>query len=340
MSNASTANGMDSPVNVFIFDDSLLVRAVVRSRLEDEGYHVLEAADGLSAIRDCRESPPDVILLDVEMPDINGHQVLAQLKNDEALKDIPVVFLTGRSSMEDVLAGLRGGAHDYLKKPFEPAELVARVGAAAHVKKLQDALRERNDQLEQVSRTDLLTGLNNRRHMDEELTRQHTIARRNHHDLGLIMLDIDHFKYVNDTYGHAAGDQVLGEFAARLHSQLRVGDIAGRWGGEEFLVILPNTSLNDARQVAERIRVATAATPITIEGHQINVTISGGCAVGPGPATDVLVKLADTQMYQAKQSGRNRVIAVGSIPLSPDIASTAISDERVLHGLHGLRGPT
>jgi diguanylate cyclase (GGDEF)-like protein len=296
---------MSADTTVLIADDSLVVRAVVRSGLEEEGYQVDEAEDGSAALAQCRRSAPDVILLDVEMPGLSGHQVLAQLKADDVLKDIPVVFLTARTSMDDVLTALRGGAHDYLKKPFEAAELVARVGAAAKVKKLQDRLRERNDDLERVSRTDMLTGLNNRRHMDEELTRQHSIARRNRHDLGLVMLDIDH------TYGHAAGDQVLCEFAQRLLSQLRAGDIAGRWGGEEFLVILPNTDLGGARQLAERIRAATAATPITAEGHHLTVTVSGGCAIGPAASPDVLVSIADTQMYQAKQAGRNRIVAIG-----------------------------
>jgi two-component system cell cycle response regulator len=307
---------MNTHTTVLIADDSLVVRAVVRSGLEEEGYQVTEAEDGTTALERCRQSAPDVILLDVEMPGLTGHQVLAQLKSDDALKDVPVVFLTGRTSMDDVLTALRGGAHDYLKKPFEAAELVARVGAAAKVKKLQDRLRERNDDLERVSRTDMLTGLNNRRHMDEELTRQHSIARRGRSDLGLILLDIDHFKHVNDTYGHAAGDQVLCEFARRLLGQLRAGDIAGRWGGEEFLVILPNTGLEGTRQVAERICTATAVTPITAEGHRITVTVSGGCAIGPAAGPDVLVSTADTQMYQAKQAGRNRIIAIGNLKSS------------------------
>jgi two-component system cell cycle response regulator len=259
--------------------------------------------------------------------------VLAELKKDPALRDIPVVFLTGRTSMDDVLTGLHGGAHDYLKKPFEPAELVARVCAAAHVKKLQDALRERNEQLELVSRTDLLTGLSNRRHMEEELTRQHSIARRNQGALGVIMLDIDHFKHVNDTYGHAAGDQALVEFARRLRSQLRAGDTAGRWGGEEFLVVLPNTDLDDTRHVAERIRAATASTPIHVGKHELTMTVSGGCAIGPAAMPDVLVNMADTQMYQAKQSGRNRIIAIASNRLrnTPSTTPADRPDERVPH---------
>ena len=156
---------------VLIADDSLVVRAVVRGGLEDEGYRVMEAVDGLAAIEHCRHDSPDIILLDIEMPELDGYQVLAALKSDAELKDIPVVFLTSRSGIDDVVAGLRGGAHDYLKKPFENIELLARVGSAVHVKKLQDELRQRNADLDRMSRTDALTGLYNRRHLDEELVR-------------------------------------------------------------------------------------------------------------------------------------------------------------------------
>ena len=154
---------------VLVADDSLVIRAVVRGGLEDEGYRVVEAVDGLAALEQCRRDPPDVILLDIEMPGLDGYEVLAALKGDAELQDIPVVFLTSRSGITDVVAGLRGGAHDYLKKPFEHVELLARVGSAVHVKKLQDQLRQRNADLDRMSRTDALTGLYNRRHLDEQL---------------------------------------------------------------------------------------------------------------------------------------------------------------------------
>ena len=298
-------------VTVLIADDSLVVRAVVRARLEDEGYDVVEADNGDAAVVTCVQSPPDVVLLDVEMPGLDGHQVLERLKRDEALTDIPVVFLTGRTSMDDVVAGLRAGAHDYLKKPFEAAELVARVASAVHVKKLQDRLRERNADLERVSRTDTLTGLHNRRHLEEQLTREHSSARRAHRDLGLVLLDIDHFKRVNDTYGHAAGDRVLCEFAQRMTRQLRAGDVAGRWGGEEFLVILPDTDPAGALHVAERIRASVDATPFDTSeagGPAISMTVSGGCVVGPADTPDDLVSAADDGLYAAKDAGRNRIV--------------------------------
>jgi diguanylate cyclase (GGDEF)-like protein len=293
---------------VLVVDDSLVVRAVVRAALENEGYGVAEAGDGTAAIDTCRQSPPDVVLLDIEMAGLDGHQVLATLKDDDRLRDIPVVFLTGRTGMKDVVAGLRGGAHDYLKKPFEPEELLARVGAATHVKKLQDQLRQRNAELEEVSNTDALTGLRNRRHLETELARLRHAARRHHELLALAMFDIDHFKRINDTYGHATGDLVLREFTRRLRGELRAEDIACRWGGEEFLVLLPHTDLEGATRLADRIRRAVAAVPMAVADHEIPVTVSGGCALGPQDSPDTLIGEADARLYEAKTSGRDRIV--------------------------------
>ncbi|MGY2873546.1 two-component system, cell cycle response regulator [Marmoricola sp. URHA0025 HA25] len=292
---------------VLIADDSLVIRAVVRSGLEDEGYDVFEAVDGLTALEHCRQDPPDVVLLDVEMPGLDGYEVLRDLKDNVALRDIPVVFLTSRATTTDIVTGLRGGAHDYLKKPFEPAELLARVGSAVHVKKLQDQLQQRNAELDRLTRTDGLTGLYNRWHLERELTRLHRDAVRHEDPLSVLILDLDHFKQVNDTHGHGAGDQVLRAFAQRMLRELRAGDIGGRWGGEEFLVVLPRTDLEGAMEIADRIREATAAEPVGVSGEEIRVTASGGCAVGPGESSDGLVQLADTALYEAKLGGRNRI---------------------------------
>ena len=297
-----------SGATVMIADDSLVVRAVVRGDLEEEGYRVVEAVDGHAAVRQCLEEPPDVVLLDIEMPGLDGYQVIAELKKDPRLEDVPVVFLTSRTAMEDVLAGLRAGAHDYLRKPFEPAELLARVGAAVHVKQLQDQLHQRNVELDRLSRTDALTGLSNRMHLDQELARLHNDAFRHGDALCVLLLDLDHFKRINDEHGHAAGDQALRTFADRLSAELRAGDIGGRWGGEEFLVVLPRTELDGALSVAERIRSATASEPIVMDGGNLELTVSGGCAAGPGDSPAALVRRADTCLYRAKLEGRNRIV--------------------------------
>lgn len=293
---------------ILIADDSLLIRAVVRAGLEAEGYLVTEAVDGLAAVEQCGRVRPDAVLLDIEMPGLDGYQVLAQLKADPELRHTPVVFLTSRTDTDDIVAGLRGGAHDYLKKPFEPAELLARVGSAVHVKQLQDQLWERNAELDRMSRTDSLTGLFNRWHLEDELDRQQRTATRHHDEWAVVLFDIDHFKRVNDTYGHPAGDLVLCEFANRLTASLRSGDVVGRWGGEEFLALLPRTDLEGALTVADRIRESTAEAPIVAAGHDIWVTVSGGCAVGSTERTAELIQLADTRLYQAKTAGRNRIV--------------------------------
>ena len=291
---------------VLVAEDSLVVRAVLRRQLEEHGYRVVEADDGAEALRLSREHRPDVILLDVEMPRLDGHQVLAELKADATLADTPVVFLTGRTKTEDVVDALRLGAHDYLRKPFDHAELIARVTAAARVKALHDELQRRADELDRVSRTDTLTGLYNRRHLDEHLRSMVSGAKRRKQWLAVLMVDVDHFKNVNDTLGHAAGDEVLCEVARRLTRGLRAEDVAGRWGGEEFLVLLPQTDLDGALVAAERLRSLIAGGPVRLADGTVPVTVSVGCASGLGPEGEDLVQRADAALYDAKEAGRNR----------------------------------
>ena len=190
---------MTDAAKVVIAEDSLVVRAVLRRHLEEQGYEVVEAHDGEAALVVCESARPDVVLLDIEMPGLDGHQVLAALKRDPAMCDLPVVFLSGRTTTEDVVAGLALGAHDYLKKPFEPSELIARVTSAVRLKRLQDQLRTRNIELDRISRTDALTGLFNRRHLDERIQELAQVAVRLGREGGVLMFDIDFFKRVNDS---------------------------------------------------------------------------------------------------------------------------------------------
>jgi diguanylate cyclase (GGDEF)-like protein len=294
---------------ILIADDSMVVRAVLRRQLETDGHTVVEAVNGEEAIDACREYHPDVILLDVEMPVLDGHATLMRLKADPELKDIPVVFLTGRVDTVDVVNGLRLGAHDYLRKPFEANELMARVSAALRTKWLQDELRTRNAELDRVSRIDMLTNIYNRRHLDEHLRRVISAARRHDRTVGVLIVDIDHFKEVNDERGHLAGDVVLREVAARLQQAMRTEDALGRWGGEEFLAVLTDTPPEGIRIMAERLRQVIAAAPFILEdGSRIGVTVSVGHTYGTEDA-EVLVHRADDALYVAKAEGRNRVAA-------------------------------
>ncbi len=293
---------------ILVAEDSLVIRVALRRQLSAQGYEVVEAEDGAEALARCRQVRPDVVLLDVEMPQLDGHQVLAIVKEDPDLRDIPVVFLTARAKTDDVVEALRLGAHDYLRKPFEPSELIARVRAALRLKAVQDELRRRNAELERMSSTDSLTEIHNRRHMDELLYKLLSSARRHDQSLAVVMIDIDHFKQVNDTKGHAAGDRVLQVVARRLTSVLRVEDELGRWGGEEFIALLPVTDLSGATRVAERMRCAVASEPVSLGNHgTLSVTISLGCAATVGGDPEALVRRADDCLYGAKNAGRNRV---------------------------------
>jgi two-component system cell cycle response regulator len=302
----STAN--EPTALVLVAEDSLVVRTLLRRQLEEYGHRVVEAVDGEEALAMCRLHQPDAMLLDVEMPKLDGHGVLAALRATPELADIPVVFLTARTSTEDVVEGLRLGAHDYLRKPFEPSELLARVSAAVRVKTLQDQLRQRNIELHAMSRTDALTGLPNRREMQERIIATASAARRHHQPSALLMVDVDHFKSVNDTRGHDAGDAVLRAVATGLSDECRAEDSAGRWGGEEFLVVAPMTDIDGGMRLGERIRsrIGDATVPVD-DGPDIDVTVSVG--VASGSAVDALLAAADAALYAAKRAGRNRVVS-------------------------------
>jgi diguanylate cyclase (GGDEF)-like protein len=287
---------------VLVAEDSLVVRSLLRRQLEDAGYAVVEAVDGEEALRLCQERHPDVVLLDVEMPKLDGYGVLSAIRKDPDLAEIPVVFLTARATTEDVVEGLRLGAHDYLRKPFEAAELLARVSAALRVKALQDQLRA-------MSRTDPLTGLANRRRLQDHLLAVCSAARRHGQSVGVLMVDVDHFKAVNDTLGHETGDVVLRAVASRLVEACRLEDLAGRWGGEEFLVVAPLTDLASVAELGERVRTQVASGPVLVNGESpVEVTVSVGGAAGAGDP-DALLHRADASLYEAKRTGRNRVVA-------------------------------
>ncbi|MDT7572112.1 MAG: two-component system, cell cycle response regulator [Actinomycetota bacterium] len=287
---------------VLVADDRPSVRAVFRSGLEAAGYGVVEAADGREAVAQAARNDLSVILLDVAVPGLDGHQTLAALKADESTRDVPVVFLSDRGAGDDLVQALHEGAHDYLRTPPEPAELLARVGAARRVKQLQDELRTRAVELEHVSRTDHLTGLANRRHVEEQLRSVLSAALRHAQPAAVLIIDVDHFKSVNDQRGHAAGDQVLAQIGATLRAAVRTEDLLGRWGGEEFIVVAANTGGEAVAVLAERLRAAVEnASPVT-------VSIGGACTTEVGLR---LVDVADANLYKAKAAGRNRVHVEG-----------------------------
>ena len=297
----STSEASGGP-HVLVADDNADLRALVRLHLEAGGWVVRQAVDGVDALASCRWSPPDLVVLDVQMPRLDGWEVLARLKVDPGVGHVPVIMLTSRCATSDLVDGLRQGAHDYLAKPFAPAELCARADAALRVKRLTDELRRQNVELSRIGRTDWLTGLPNRMHVEERMAELASAARRHVQDLALIMLDIDRFKQVNDELGHPAGDAVLREVAARLRSAVRAEDMVGRWGGDEFVVVLPGTDLQRSRAVAVRLRAAVARAPIDVgAGRLCRVGASAGSATGNH--VEALVAAADKALYAAKRSG-------------------------------------
>jgi diguanylate cyclase (GGDEF)-like protein len=299
---------------VLVADDSQLVRVMLRRQLEARGLQVVEATDGYEAVEACRSLHPDVVLLDVDMPGLDGHSALRRIRDDDDIRDIPVVFLTARTSTEDVVTGLQLGAHDYLRKPFEPSELIARVSAALRVKSLQDQLRQRNTQLEKASRTDPLTGVANRRDLEERLEEMLSLARRHSQPVAVLLVDIDHFKSINDSLGHATGDAVLRLIVERMERSVRREDVMGRWGGEEFLVLGPMTDTAAAATLAERMRHAVCADPMPVDGREgVTVTVSIGCVAGTDSA-ETLIRRADMALYEAKAQGRDRVVVAAAPP--------------------------
>jgi diguanylate cyclase (GGDEF)-like protein len=252
----------------------------------------------------------DIILCDIEMPRIDGFKFLSMLKSRPELQDIPVLILTGMDDRDRKIKGLKQGASDYITKPFDPEELVARVKVHLKIKNLQDNLKRSNELLLELSNTDHLTGLFNRRYMMESLEKEVHRSIRKDGNLSIILLDIDHFKCVNDTYGHLQGDAVLRKVSQLLLKELRSYDYAARYGGEEFVAILPDSTLKEAVFVAERIRMAIQETKFTDGLNGLNLTVSQGVACFPhGGLTTVdgYIKLADDALYRAKNNGRNRV---------------------------------
>jgi two-component system cell cycle response regulator len=307
---------MGLPERILVAEDSALLRRMLGDVLHAQGWTVLEARDGAQALEIARAQTPHVLLMAREMQGLNGMAVLDRLRADPRTADMPVVFVTGHTDAQELAEGLERGAHDYVRKPVDPVELVARIRAALRLRALHDELARRNAELEQLARTDVLTGLANRRHADDVLRSTIASARRHERELCAVLIDIDRFKAINDHHGHAAGDAVLREVAARLTDGLREEDLAARWGGEEFLLLLPDSP--DATVVCERLRASIAAAPVNVHGClEVRVTASFGWAPWSGHETgEMLVARADLALYAAKDGGRDRVVAAEPWPLA------------------------
>ena len=323
--------GEYSDRTVLIVDDDPVHVQHVRQGLAPHGYRFREARDGAQALSAIREHRPDLILMDVEMPGLGGVEVCRIIKansGDGGFGFIPVILMTARQAAGKV-EGLELGADDYLVKPFDMLELGARVKSMLRLKALQDTLVEKNRELDKankelarkreellaLSRTDALTGLSNRRYFEERLQEEFTRARRYRSPLSLVMMDIDYFKRINDTYGHPFGDEVLRAVSQVTRARLREVDMLARYGGEELIALLPETSPADALRACERVREAIES--LQLEHHatdgtkrMVRCTASLGLASIPSPTlqnAQELLRAADECLYAAKGAGRNRV---------------------------------
>ena len=295
---------------ILIIDDSRLIAHVAKAVLSKRGHEVVLAQDGLSGLQTAMSEQPDIILLDLIMPVMDGYQVCQSLKEEDSTKEIPVIMLTSKAEPADKVKGLEMGALDYVTKPFDEGELVARVNTQLQLKELREALQEKNRQLQELANRDGLTGLYNHRYFHEQLSKDFLRARRYHEFLSCIVLDIDHFKKFNDTYGHQTGDVVLSNLGDVIKESIRDSDFAARYGGEEFALVLYHTDETVALEVAERLRRTVEGHEVRDEGTVLNITISIGVATFPHEQiteAKQLVECADKALYRAKENGRNRV---------------------------------
>ncbi len=296
--------------SVLIVEDDPTIQALLGAVLAGD-WDVQTAGTGEQGLQAAAERIPDIIILDIGLPDIDGREVCRRLKVNPRLEPIPVIFLTARTSGEDEIDGLEAGGIDYITKPINPAVLKARV--RNHLE-----LKQNRDELIKLARTDGLTGLYNRRSFDDVLQREWRRLARTGEPLAVIMMDVDHFKLYNDTYGHGGGDACLQSVAHATEGALqRPADIVARYGGEEFVALLPETKLGGAIAVAEGIRSAVTALNIPHASSKTaaHVTVSLGVActvphLDTDPAT--LLEIADQQLYAAKTDGRNRVKGVNA----------------------------
>jgi two-component system, cell cycle response regulator len=319
-----TSFTVDPSATILLAEDDPVTRMLMTRFLKKAGYEVDAVANGAEALDKMTRRYYPILVTDWEMPEMDGAALCKAVRNMQLDGYVYALLLTARDSKEHIIAGLEAGADDYLVKPVHEAELIARLNAGRRILNLEHSLRAANQRNRILSITDALTGAYNRRYLMEQLPRELERCRRYGYPLSVLMCDVDHFKKINDARGHAAGDEVLQQFAARAQKTLRTNsDWVARYGGEEFLVILPDTDHKGAMAVAEKIRLAIAATPFSTRAGDTPLTASFGVAsTGPsGPdillKVDVLIKCADECLYRSKEAGRDRSTGeeIAALPL-------------------------
>ncbi len=294
---------------VLVAEDDAMFRKILQSWLQSWDYHVIVATDGSEAWSILQqERPPDLLILDWVMPGIDGMELCQRIREQQSASYQYILIVTANDARQDVVRGLEAGADDYLTKPFDKGELRARLRVGTRILTLQEDLIRAREDLRFQATHDVLTGIWNRRAVLDLLHREIERASRFHESVGVLMLDLDHFKKINDRFGHLTGDSVLKEIAQRISQVVRSYDFVGRYGGEEFLVLLPGCDKDQAEQSGERIRLAVSASPVVAAGSEVSATVSIGATATEGGGETEVLAIADAALYQAKSTGRNRTV--------------------------------
>ena len=282
---------------ILLIDDDPIILSMLVSFLSCPEYKIYTADSAKAAFKILEDMKPDLIVSDIMMPDMDGYEMRRQLLNDERLKFVPFIFLSSKGESQDIVKGMEMKVDDYIAKPFDSSVLKAKI----------KAVLQRYDGLYKLIHYDQLTGLYNRRALEMFLFEELERAKRYKRPLGIVLLDLDHFKNLNDKFGHDFGDNVLKITADILKANVREIDYAGRYGGEEFIIIMPETGQEDTRAVAERLRLAVQQ--LEFDNPDVSITISGGIAIAmkDGDNTADLLKSADIALYNAKNNGRNLI---------------------------------
>lgn len=330
---ADLAEKAAAQFRVMVVDDVANNLKVVSSMLSQMGYTTTFAASGRQALERLADFQPDLILLDLMMPEMDGIEVCRAIKAMPRFEAVPIIFVTASHEVNHLEEAFEAGAVDYITKPFKRIELVARVKTHLKLKYVTDELRCKSEallhknqelqivmnQLKTLATTDPLTGVHNRRFLQDKINQEWQRASRYSHPFGLLILDLDNFKIVNDSYGHKVGDAVLCSVVQSVKTVIRQIDTFARYGGEEFAVLLPETSIEQVLDVAERIRWAIEQTPIAREPHTVYITTSIGAStyLPQDTSPDEVFKRADQGLYQAKQSGKNQCCLIHHASVNP-----------------------
>jgi two-component system, cell cycle response regulator len=308
-----------SPLELLLVEDEPTQLLLMKRLLQRAGYKVQTASNGDEALAKISSNRFQILVTDWDMPGMDGATLCQRVREAKLPQYLYVLLLTGHGDTESVVEGLEAGADDYIRKPANEAELLARLNAGRRIVRLEQSLREANEQIQRLSIIDPLVGTYNRRYLNDELVNEVERARRYSRPLAAVMADLDRFKSINDVHGHLVGDEVLKGFVALANNSIRTSsDWVARYGGEEFVIVLPETNLYGAEATAEKLRSRCAVTPIATAVGEIVVTASFGVAtLEPSDepvsvAAATLLRNADAALYRSKREGRNRVTSAGA----------------------------